>query len=644
MKRSALIGWGVGSFTSSSLVGAVGLLHLRFMTDSLGLAMGLAGMLIVASKIYDALLDPVMGVVSDRTRTPWGRHRPYLFGGGLLAAVSLVLLFNVPARLSGTPLVLFVAFSLLLFSTAYTMFRIPYLALGRSITQDFNERSKLMTFSVYGSSLGGLAATSAAPYLLSTLGSDRAGHGLVAWILAGMIAVGGIVSFLLIDTEDAELDESGAASTRSHLSFRDAWSALRQNRPFQHLMGFKVTMFAGLTLHGAAIPYYTRHVLGASDAALSGIFLAQMIAMMASQVFWVRAARRFGRRNALMTATLMQMTAMVCWYLIPIGHPNPWVQILGAFQGVCGGGIFFGLYTVLTDTMDLSRKNGGGAGQEGVLAGVFVMVEKATAAFGTFVFSTILGVVGYVSAKDAGAAAQPHQVIVGISVAMSLLPAICALIACLFLRKLNIPHIPVAKEPVRPMKTSRTKTGLAVTAATALAVVALPAGMPAAHAQAAPVVAPVAVPTKLMIKRVFTRPDGVSTMDEVELPRVSGGDGRSIGTRLYATDIEMGISSPGSFMDWHGVTTPRLLMVLQGELEIGLGDGTKQILKAGNIVLVMDTGRGHTSRSIGTVPVSALTLRLPIDEPLKPKLNTCPPNVVAANCVANGVVVTRPKP
>jgi sugar (glycoside-pentoside-hexuronide) transporter len=640
MKRSALIGWGVGSFTSSALVGAVGLLHLRFMTDSLGLAIGLAGMLIVVSKIYDAMLDPVMGVVSDRTRTPWGRHRPYLFGGGLLAALSLVLLFNVPARLSGPSLVAFVAFSLLLFSTAYTMFRIPYLALGRSITQDFNERSKLMTFSVYGSSLGGLAATSAAPYLLSTLGSDRAGHGLVAWILAAMIALGGIVSFLLIDTEDAELDESGAASTRAHLSFKDAWSALRQNKPFQYLMGFKVTMFAGLTLHGAAIPYYTRHVLGASDAALSGIFLAQMIAMMASQFVWVRAARRFGRRNALMTAALMQMAAMLCWYLIPAGHPNPWVQILGAFQGVCGGGIFFGLYTVLTDTMDLSRKNGGGSGQEGVLAGVFVMVEKATAAFGTFVFSTILGIVGYVSAKNAGAAAQPHDVIVGISIAMSVLPAICALVACLFLRKLNLPHIPVAKEPPRAMKTPSKTIGLAAATAVAVAVIALPAWTPA-RAQAAPTVT---VPTKVMIKRIFTRADGMSTMDEVELPRVSGGDGRSVSTRLYATDLEMGISSPGTFMDWHGVTTPRLLMVLTGELEIGLGDGTKQILKPGNIVLVTDTGRGHTSRSIGTVPVSALTLRLPKDEPLKPKLNSCPPNVVAANCVANGVVITRPNP
>ena len=94
-----MIGWGVGSFTSAALVGAVSLLHMRFMTDSLGVAIGVAGMLVVLSKIYDAILDPLMGVASDRTQTPWGRYRPYLVGGALLAAVSLAMLFNVPSGL-----------------------------------------------------------------------------------------------------------------------------------------------------------------------------------------------------------------------------------------------------------------------------------------------------------------------------------------------------------------------------------------------------------------------------------------------------------------------------------------------------------------------------------------------------------------
>jgi hypothetical protein len=105
----------------------------------------------------------------------------------------------------------------------------------------------------------------------------------------------------------------------------------------------------------------------------------------------------------------------------------------------------------------------------------------------------------------------------------------------------------------------------------------------------------------------------------------------------------MRLSSPGTFIDWHGVTTPRILVVLTGALEIGLGDGTKHILKPGSAVLVTDlTGRGHTSRSIGAVPVTGLTIRLNKEGMLKPKLSPCPPNVVAANCVSENLTITRP--
>lgn len=635
MKRRAMIGWGVGSFTSSALIGAVGLLHLRFMTDSLGLAISLAGILVVVSRIYDSLLDPIVGVISDRTRTPWGRHRPYLFGGGLLSALALIVMFNVPLSLSGAGLVAYVTFSLLLFSTAYTMFRIPYLALGRSITQDFTERSRLITFSVYGSSLGGLAATSAAPYLLATLGSDRAGHGEVAWVLAALIALGGIVSFWLIDTEAGEVDADGAAVKRAHISFAQAWVALRENKPFQSLIGFKVAMFTGLAINGPAVPFYTRYVLGVSDKSLGGLFFAQMVAMTVSQFLWVRGASRFGRRNALMAAAMMQVVAMFCWFLIPPTHPFPWLWVLAAFQGVSGGGIFFGLYTVLTDTMDLSRKDPANAGREGILAGVFVMVEKATTALGTVIFSTILGAVGYVSAKNAGVTAQPASVIAGISLAMSVLPAILAIIGCLFLRKLHLPTAPTPKP-----RTAAGPLGTAAGAITAVALAVLVAAPYAARAETKPTLT---VPTDVMINRVYARPDGSSAMDQVALPRVSGGDGKSVSTRLFTTDVELGTSLPGTFIDWHGVTTPRLLMVLTGQLEIGLGDGSKHILKAGDIVLVMDTtGRGHTSRSIGTELVTGLTVRLNKDEPLKPKLNPCPLNMVAANCVTNGLSITRP--
>jgi GPH family glycoside/pentoside/hexuronide:cation symporter len=446
MKRRTLIGWSVGSFSTSVLVNAVALLHLRFMTDSLGLSMGLAGSLVVLARIYDTFLDPIVGVISDRTRGRFNGYRPYLIVGGLLAALSMVILFNVPSALTGYGVVAFAAFSLLFFSTAYTLVRIPYLAIGRALTQDFKERSKLMAGSVYGSAIGGLLATAAAPYLLARMGDDRAGHGTIALILAAFIALGSISTYLLIGAAGDEQKAHTPKIAVSHTSVREMWRALRENQPFQWLIAFKIITFTGMAVHVTAMPYYTRHVLRSSDVSLSSVFLMTTLAMMASQLLWVPLAARYGRRNALLAAGLVDVLALFCWSLIPVGHPSPWLQMCGALDGLAGGGMFLGLYTVLTDTMDITRNRHGDSGREGILAGVFVMVEKGTGAVGIFLFTSILAWSGYLASRDVSTI-QPASVNVALNLSISFIPAIFTLIGCLCLYKLNLREAPAPIPP-----------------------------------------------------------------------------------------------------------------------------------------------------------------------------------------------------
>ncbi|WP_285020949.1 cupin domain-containing protein [Novosphingobium sp. fls2-241-R2A-195] len=129
--------------------------------------------------------------------------------------------------------------------------------------------------------------------------------------------------------------------------------------------------------------------------------------------------------------------------------------------------------------------------------------------------------------------------------------------------------------------------------------------------------------------------DGESHLEIKDLPRTGGVPGKSVQTRLYATDVEIGDALPGDFIDYHGVSTPRFLIVLSGQLEVGFGDGSKHVLSKGDIVLADDvTGRGHTSRTIGTEPVRILTVRLPKENSFQPKLNPCPEGVPAEQCVS----------
>jgi MFS family permease len=339
------------------------------------------------------------------------------------------------------------------------------------------------------------------------------------------------------------------------------------------------------------------------------------LAMMASQPVWVRIAARFGRRRGLISAAMLETVAILAWYLVPAGQPSPWLQMIGAFEGLAAGGIMFGLYTMLSDTMDQARAAPDAPGQDGILAGVFVMVEKATSALGTFVFSAIMAWAGFISASDAGTV-QPVSVATGIIAAIALVPAGAALLACLFLRE----------APVR-------RTGPIAAILLAAALVALPQGQAEAREG----------PTGIVIKRIMSGADGKSYLDEITLPPAAGTDPSALVSRLYTTDTEVGISSPGTFIDWHRVSTPRLLIVLRGRMEVGLGNGRTYRFGPGDIVLAMDlTGQGHTSRMIGREPVMAMTVRLNKDDPLRTRPSSCPDGVAAQDCVANNLNIKRP--
>jgi hypothetical protein len=139
----------------------------------------------------------------------------------------------------------------------------------------------------------------------------------------------------------------------------------------------------------------------------------------------------------------------------------------------------------------------------------------------------------------------------------------------------------------------------------------------------------------MRVLHLYGGSDGESHVEIINLPRTGGGDGHSVQSRLHATDVEIGDALPGDFIDWHGVSTPRFLIVLAGQLEIGLGDGSKYVLSKGDIVLADDvTGRGHTSRTIGDQPVRVLTVRLPKDGALTAKAGSCPDGMPAEQCVA----------
>jgi len=435
------LGWGLGSFCTSVLVNSIGLLHLRFMTDSLGIAAAMAGMLVAISKIYDTIANPLTGIISDRTTSRWGRRRPYLFVGAFGCALAMILLFNVPHFESTAATAVYMGGMLMFYATFYSLFRTPYLALPPEITSDFQERSKLMQFSVYGSSVGSLFATTMAPYMLDWFGGGREAHADMSYILAGLILIGGLGCFAA--TSNIKETKFKAVHTDQG-DWRHQWRTMLDNRPFVVLIVFKVVMFIGFYMHGIAIPYFSRHVIKASDTWLGSIYLARTLTMIVSQPFWAWLARRYGRRNALMAAGLLEVICMLSWVFITTENALGMVIPVGFLQGLSSGGIFFGLYTTLPDTMEYDRRRTG-LQREGVFAGIFSMVEKITNALAVSLFGITIGMLGYLSSTDAGATAQPESAIQGIYLALCWVPTALSAAACFILRYYNLSEADLAQ-------------------------------------------------------------------------------------------------------------------------------------------------------------------------------------------------------
>jgi GPH family glycoside/pentoside/hexuronide:cation symporter len=160
----------------------LGLFLLYFLTEVVGLPPALAGGLIFIGLLWDGPTDIAMGVIADRTRTRWGRFRPYLLIGAPLVGASLVLVFWAPP-LSGPLLIAFVLAAQLVFRLAFTIVAIPYGALSSAMTQDSRERGVLTGFRVTGSTLAALTVALAIPALIGGLGQGDPARGY-AWTAA----------------------------------------------------------------------------------------------------------------------------------------------------------------------------------------------------------------------------------------------------------------------------------------------------------------------------------------------------------------------------------------------------------------------------------------------------------------------------
>ncbi|WP_460494018.1 MFS transporter [Dactylosporangium cerinum] len=415
-------GYALGSLVTGAFGTVPGLLLLPYLTDTLGVAAGIAGLLVLAPKAWDVLINPVAGRISDRTRTSMGARRPFLLFGGLALAVLFAGIFAAPFERNAA----YAAVMFLLAATAFAFYQVPYVAMPAEMTDDYAERTRLMSWRVAILAVAILVSGALSPMVTKQFGGGIPGHRAMGVFVAVLILVGTFGSFF--GTRSAPVGKV----LPSEPSFAAQLRVVRANRPFRLLLICWIVQAAGIATMLAGVSYFATQILESPDTGATLLFACFVGPALLVMPLWTRVGRRVGKLRAYVYASVLFAAAAAALALAPF-LPAAVVYVL---TGLVGSGYagqqVFGL-AMLPDCIAFDAQRTGRR-QAGVFTGLWTAGETFGLALGPGVFAVLLAIFGYVSSSSGEAAAQSGTAKIGVLIGFTLVPALVVASALIGLR------------------------------------------------------------------------------------------------------------------------------------------------------------------------------------------------------------------
>jgi GPH family glycoside/pentoside/hexuronide:cation symporter len=418
--------WGLGAFATTTMLNGIAIVLLFYLVNFVKVEPVIAGALLFASKLFDAFIDPPIGLLSDRTTGRFGRRRPWLLGASFFCGLSFAMLFNVPEGLGLAGVYLFVGGWLFVNTVGYAAFTVPYLAMPGEMTDDYHERNRLMSWRTVFMTAGTLVGSAGAPGLVTWLGNDRPAYGSMGIVLGLLVTVAMLGTF------------AGTAGARNapvdpvRVPLREHLRLLRRNVPLLILMATKIVLFAGLAAFTAVLLFFFSSVLKKTPAQV-GIFFVTFSAatiLFTPVQLWV--GRRVEKRSAYLVCMGAYALGILSWLTAPGGEPD-WALVLRAvWLGSFNAGLFLYGYSMLIDTYAWDYRLTG-LRREGFLASAISFVEKFSLAVGPLVIGALLSAMGFDKDLPPGAD-QPPGAVQAMVLGFVWIPFAAQLIAMVLLR------------------------------------------------------------------------------------------------------------------------------------------------------------------------------------------------------------------
>lgn len=438
---SEKIGYGFGDMSSSMFWKIFSYYLPFFYSNIFGLSLAHAGTLVLVTKLYDAVSDPVMGLIADRTNTRWGKYRPYLLWIAIPFAVAGVLAFFTPQTDNYTFKHVYAYVTYILMMTVYTAINVPYGAMLGVMTDDSREKSVFSSFRMFFAFIGSFIAMGSFEPLLKlrqsilgtlpaewTLADSTPADWTIAVSVIGIVcAVLFILSFMMTREHVTEAEMAKApvrenSDETAKTSVVEDLKALVANGPWWMLLGGGIAILLFNCVRGGAAAYYFADVLGTNAIFTLALFLTVgEISQLVGVVVTVPVSEKIGKKATFLLVLVAVTVLSIIVAFLPETPAGMWALLVSQILICIAIGINSPLlWSMFADVADYSELKNGRA-STGLIFSSSSMAQKFGAAFGSAIVLWVLMAFGYDNAKGA---VQTPEALATIKALISWIPAI----------------------------------------------------------------------------------------------------------------------------------------------------------------------------------------------------------------------------
>ncbi len=360
--------YGSADFGFAFVDSTLAVLFAIFLTDMVGLSPKMAALAVFIGKSWDYINDPLIGYICDRTRTRWGRRRPYLLFGFVPFGIAFVMMWWIPPFANEWALAAYYAAAYFFFDLMVTLTTMPYFALTPELTQDYDERTSLTTYRMAFSLIGGLVAFVAPLAFIGETIPANADRALWMGIIFGAAAAFPLLFTFLGTRERQEY------TAQKPPSLRESLRAARKNRPFIFAMGIFLFTWTAMSIIENQLFYFLEYRMGLEAEAplVAGtVFVAAILVL----PFWAYISQKTDKRKSYIFGMLFLSTVMISLIFIPPTLGLGIVLTLAALAGVGVSAVHVLPWAMIPDAVEVDELDSG-ARHEGMFYALVTLFRK----------------------------------------------------------------------------------------------------------------------------------------------------------------------------------------------------------------------------------------------------------------------------